>query len=347
MYWIEKANRVWKALADDESRRIYDLWFEYLALRDEDKFCLSINELYDDWVRPEELDDADREAPLIICGCGRDGILTEKLLIKWGYGIQCFTDRRKKGNIDGIDIITLDQSIKSYKTTKSRFVVASRQFAEEIHHELLTYGIESSRIIVPKYGRLVASRGKQYYDVYQAEGNETFIDAGTYDGETISEFVKWTKGNFNRVIAIEPIYENYVRIVEKFKSDKRIIVNNNAAWNSKESINFSEDGAGSSQDNNGAICVQGISIDELIEEKRVEKVTYIKMDIEGSELQALLGARRVISKDKPKLAICLYHKPFDFIELGDAILDFCPDYRFVIRHYNSNMWETVLYAKVK
>ena len=200
---------------------------------------------------------------------------------------------------------------------------------------------------MPKYGRLVASRGKQYYDVYQAEGNETFIDAGTYDGETISEFVKWTKGNFNRVIAIEPIYENYVRIVEKFKSDKRIIVNNNAAWNSKESINFSEDGAGSSQDNNGAICVQGISIDELIEEKRVEKVTYIKMDIEGSELQALLGARRVISKDKPKLAICLYHKPFDFIELGDAILDFCPDYRFVIRHYNSNMWETVLYAKVK
>lgn len=76
-----------------------------------------------------------------------------------------------------------------------------------------------------------------------------------------------------------------------------------------------------------------------------DKVTFIKMDIEGAELKALKGAKETIAKNKPRLAICIYHKPEDIYEIPEYILSVVPEYRFWIRHYTSNAWETVLYAK--
>lgn len=78
-----------------------------------------------------------------------------------------------------------------------------------------------------------------------------------------------------------------------------------------------------------------------------DKVTYIKMDIEGSELKALEGAQNIIKKYVPRLAICIYHKPEDIILIEEYILSMNSDYHFYIRHYASNMWETVLYAVPK
>ncbi len=75
-----------------------------------------------------------------------------------------------------------------------------------------------------------------------------------------------------------------------------------------------------------------------------EKVTFIKMDIEGAEYDALCGARKIIASQKPKLAICVYHKAEDIIEIPRLILDINPDYKFALRHYSLFDTETVLYA---
>jgi hypothetical protein len=69
------------------------------------------------------------------------------------------------------------------------------------------------------------------------------------------------------------------------------------------------------------------------------------MDIEGAELNALKGAERIIREQKPKLAICIYHKPEDVWKIPSLLLDFVPDYKFYIRHYfYSSFWNTVLFA---
>ena len=68
------------------------------------------------------------------------------------------------------------------------------------------------------------------------------------------------------------------------------------------------------------------------------------MDIEGSEGKALLGARKTITENKPKLAICVYHKPEDIIELPQIVLDMNPNYKLYLRHYSYTDTETVLYA---
>ena len=93
--------------------------------------------------------------------------------------------------------------------------------------------------------------------------------------------------------------------------------------------------------------LQRISVEALDQEllvKRNEKVTFIKMDIEGAELETLKGARRIITEQKPKLAVCVYHKPEDIFTIPEYLRTLNPDYKFYLRHYTFAAWDTVLYA---
>ena len=90
-----------------------------------------------------------------------------------------------------------------------------------------------------------------------------------------------------------------------------------------------------------AISLDVDSIDDLC---AAEKVTLIKMDIEGSEQEALRGAEKVIKRDKPRLAICIYHKPEDFYEIPLMIKAMVPEYKLYIRHHSESWHETVVYA---
>ncbi len=74
------------------------------------------------------------------------------------------------------------------------------------------------------------------------------------------------------------------------------------------------------------------------------RVTFIKLDVEGAELEALKGARDTIIREHPKLAICVYHKKEDIWEIPEYILSLSKEYRLYIRHYHWNPSETVLYA---
>lgn len=91
----------------------------------------------------------------------------------------------------------------------------------------------------------------------------------------------------------------------------------------------------------GAETVEVTSLDTELEGK---EVTFIKMDIEGAELEALIGAESLIKKNRPKLAISIYHKMEDIIEIPQIILEYYPDYRLYLRHYSIITTETILYA---
>ena len=85
-----------------------------------------------------------------------------------------------------------------------------------------------------------------------------------------------------------------------------------------------------------------MSVDETVDP--ADKITMIKMDIEGSELEALKGAKKTIQRDKPKLAICIYHKPEDMADIPLYIKELVPEYKLYIRHHSNFATETVLYA---
>lgn len=92
----------------------------------------------------------------------------------------------------------------------------------------------------------------------------------------------------------------------------------------------------------GEVSISAVTIDETI--RKGDKVTFIKMDVEGAELESLKGAKEIIIRDKPKLAISIYHKPEDMAAIPLYIKRLVPKYKFYIRHHSNGSSETVLYA---
>jgi hypothetical protein len=90
-----------------------------------------------------------------------------------------------------------------------------------------------------------------------------------------------------------------------------------------------------------------LTIDDLAEQRNLQKVDFIKMDIEGTELQALRGAVQTVQRYKPKLAISVYHRLADFYEIPEYLDSLSLGYRFFLRHYTIHAEETVLFAVTK
>jgi hypothetical protein len=94
---------------------------------------------------------------------------------------------------------------------------------------------------------------------------------------------------------------------------------------------------------NGNSTVKALRLDDYVFEF---PPTFIKLDIEGSEMNALVGAKNTILKHKPKLAVCVYHKPTDLWEIPLFLKKLVPEYTIHLRHHSDFLNETVCYAAV-
>ena len=112
-------------------------------------------------------------------------------------------------------------------------------------------------------------------------------------------------------------------------------------WSKDEKLFFNPIGYGSSYvGEDGTEEINCRSIDSILNGK---KATIIKMDIEGSENDALIGATDTIKKYHPLLMICVYHKPNDILKLTKTVFNIRDDYKLYLRHYSYTKNETVLY----
>jgi hypothetical protein len=121
---------------------------------------------------------------------------------------------------------------------------------------------------------------------------------------------------------------------------ERIKIFNVGAWDKKEKLSYKE-GNSNSAIGEGAEIAFVAPLDEMLSDV---KVTYLKMDIEGAEINALCGARKLIEKQKPKLAICVYHKISHLWEIPILINEMLPDHSIFLRHHTNLEYETVCYA---
>lgn len=191
--------------------------------------------------------------------------------------------------------------------------------------------------------------------IIEAEKGDVVLDLGGCWGDTALyfadkvgdkgsvctfEFVPQNLTIFRENLAVNPNVASRVKIVEQPVSNKSDI-----------DIYFKDNGPGSIvqmkpfKEQTGS--VKTISIDDFVKKEGLDRVDYIKMDIEGSEPLALEGALETIKKFKPKLAIAIYHSVDDFVNIPNWILDLNLGYEIFIDHYTINVEETVCFAKIK
>ena len=190
-----------------------------------------------------------------------------------------------------------------------------------------------------------------YFDksLIALDGHEIFLDVGAYKGNAIVEFAKRTEGKYDGIIAFEPDLKT-AAILTNMAEQNNILnleIHNCGAWNKHTILHFDDGREGSSRIyelTDAADSTASIEVNPIDDVLHGQRVTYISMDIEGAEHNAILGAEQTIKKWKPKMAICVYHKREDLFDLLLLIKSFVPDYKFYLRHYTDNQTETILYA---
>lgn len=187
---------------------------------------------------------------------------------------------------------------------------------------------------------------------FEITPGDYIIDGGACSGDTALYFAHKT-GENGKVFSFEFLPDNLELFHKNLNLNpqlkERIQLVPNALWEDSTSNLFVfGDGTGtwcSQVEFNGySMRVPTKSIDDFVKEENIEKVDFIKLDIEGSELSCLHGARETIQKFKPKLAICVYHKDIDFTTIPQYIKKIVPEYNLYLDHYSELVYETILYA---
>jgi FkbM family methyltransferase len=191
-------------------------------------------------------------------------------------------------------------------------------------------------------------KSMQYFpEIIKLSDNEVFIDGGGYLGETTLDFIKKVNNKFKKIYVFEPIEDSYCILLDNFNkrniSSKKVITVNAGLSSSTEQRRFCKDGYSSKLDSNGDTLVDCIKFDDYLSESERNDISYIKLDIEGMELNALEGMKSTIQQFKPKLAIAIYHFTNHLWKVPLFVHQLNPTYKLYIRQHDT-FFETVLYA---
>ena len=170
---------------------------------------------------------------------------------------------------------------------------------------------------------------------------EIFVDCGAFDGDSITKFANFSNFRYKKIIAFEPLEENYINLYKNTKAIPSVNIIKKASWNMDAELSFTANTSASAISSDGLVKIKATTIDKIAKN---QKITFIKMDVEGSEYESLLGAKKTIERNHPKLAICVYHKAEDIIILPKLIQSFKVPYKYYLRHHSNRLSETVLYC---
>lgn len=351
---VNDITRVYQMLEDEKSKDIYLKRLNYLITYD----FSYIQEIVSDYLPQLEpwngetitvaLARLPQDKDFVLYGAGKDGAL---MLPYCKYdkrfsGFCCRTEDKQRNGYLGYPVMSPERLLSQ----RNLSVIVSTTDAKSEIMQILREGNYPSDFIFDgsDFIQQTIIDPEQYFGpaFMKYDKHEVFIDAGCYDMGTTLELKKRC-GTLKKVYAFEPDKENYARCAARVSRMEPVDVKllPMGTWSEKTTLHFDALGTGSSrvaENLSDTVSVPVMPIDEAVDPK--DKITFIKMDVEGAELESLKGAQKTIQRDKPKLAICIYHKAEDMTEIPLYIKGLVPEYKLYVRHHSNSSGETVLYA---
>lgn len=189
---------------------------------------------------------------------------------------------------------------------------------------------------------------------------DTFIDCGAFTGDIVQKVVDNSIGLFHKIYAFEPSTKAYNALQKRVAilqdiwalDNGQIVCEQKGVGASSSCADFRTNAANLanmsiSVTNDGQGDVEIVALDDYAAQHNIEKVTFLKSDIEGFEWDMLHGAAGIIRRDRPNLAISIYHSIFDFYRIFHYLKELVPEYSFAVRHHWNSFDETVLYCYIK
>lgn len=237
-----------------------------------------------------------------------------------------------------------------YLDNKMRIMACLDLFRDDLSLEIFTRFISTHLQRKPIQ---IPSRPltEQYFpeDINLSKGYSRFISCGAYDGDTIRR-LNALYGKVDTIACFEPDPENFAQLSGYLcaghgKIAERIMAFPCGVFSQETLLHFSDgDRINSAISEKGGTFIQCVAMDHVMPGFNP---TFISMDVEGAEREALRGAETLIKENRPDLAICVYHSPDHIWDIPLYLDGLRLGYRFYLRNYTSFISETVLYAVVE
>lgn len=368
-HFIDKLHALYGLLQDEQSKEIFQARFAI----DMEQSIPNIQRLVSagsmkrqsplGWTRQQKdaLRELNREhKKIILYGTRGTGQLVARMLESEHIDFYGFCGRRAERFPNGLlgKPVISPEELAAHGDAYYVVITVGNISYPEIYKFLQQHNYPSSHICGGVDGSF---EDKQYFEFPELYRRGTaFIDGGCYDCASSYKFAQWCSGEYSSIIAFEPDPDNYAVCCKKAQETPlaNFQLVNAGMWNQEGITVFDAENTETSHilsappnatsdpnqvDVNNTVSVRTVTIDGVVGERTVG---FIKMDIEGAEFNALQGAKNTIVRDKPLLAICVYHSHGDTFAIMDYLHQIVPEYRFLLRHYSATSVETVLYASV-
>ena len=277
---------------------------------------------------------ADKEKALVLIAVFHELVYCTvyQSLLENGFSEEQLINTKRLGDIS--PLAHFEKHLKEYRQVYS---LLDEDFSKQVYLKRMQRGY-----LLIDISPIISSSAEEYFDKQvELSQEEVFVDCGGFVGDTSMEFIRHTDGKYNKIIILEP-EESKQKEIRKNMGDSRYDLYQYGAWSCNAVLKFDDRGdVGSRVSEKGKVEIEARALDEIIYE---EKPTFIKMDIEGAEVEALKGSEKIIKDFRPRLAICVYHKPEDLFEIPILIKEMRGDYQIFIRQYDNSQYETVCYA---
>ena len=242
--------------------------------------------------------------------------------------------------VTGGGLFTLDYAREHSTELEKVYGMLADEQSRRVFENVIRYKL-SGRINLLKE---CESPEEEMYDLLRIGAQETYVDLGAYNGDTIRELLHYTDGRFASVTALEPDRRSFRKLNEwasaNITGDVTLV--QAGAWNEDTVKCFTDQAGRQSRVAGQGKETQMRALDSVLSGR---PCTYLKMDVEGAEREAIAGAEKTIRQYAPKLNIAAYHRSEDFFQLPLLIHALQPSYRLYLRHHPYvPAWDTNLYA---
>lgn len=171
---------------------------------------------------------------------------------------------------------------------------------------------------------------------------ECFVDCGASSGPTVARFLTATRYRYRSITAFEPDRINFAALEKSLRLPlAQIDCRNQAVGKTAGKLAFVETGGLGSH---LSAAATGLEVDVVALDDVIEHASFVKMDVEGAEPAALAGARQLIARERPRMAVCVYHYADDLLDCVAAIDAAAEGYHYRLRQHYGYYYDLILYA---
>ena len=339
---FKEYKRVYDFFEDEESKKIYSSCVMYRMFENPEYFFDSICYILEKRNRKDVISKM-KNGMLVLFGAGVAANDMLKMFAKRGIHVAYCVDNNEKKwgtKICGCAICSPEELLKEEEEPFVIITASCYKVNCEIKEQLLDYGMSETSIF-----SWFDVMGKMYIesDIVPIVKDDVFVDGGCFDGLTAIDIQEAIDGGIKKIYAYEPDLVNLDKCKENLKELDNVVLINAGVFSRCGEVYFNSNAGESS-------AISECGTDKILVstiDKESPDATFIKMDIEGSELEALKGGAETIKRNKPKMAISIYHKPEDLLELPLYLKALVPEYKLYLRHYSMAYMECVLFAIVE